>query len=74
MVTVSSLAPPYTWFAPLALMPLSVFVALIQTFVFILLSQLYISEVSHAPHDHHSAHGAEHDEYEGDELIAPVLT
>jgi hypothetical protein len=52
-------------------MPLSVFVALIQTFVFILLSQLYISEVSHAPHAHgEHAHG--HDE--GDEMIAPVLT
>ncbi|HEU4770358.1 MAG TPA: F0F1 ATP synthase subunit A, partial [Pyrinomonadaceae bacterium] len=33
MVTVSNLAPPFTWFAPIALMPLSVFVALIQTFV-----------------------------------------
>ena len=73
--TLSHLAPPYTWFAPILLMPLSVFVALIQTFVFILLSQLYISEVSHAPHDHahdHGAHGEE--EYEGDEFIAPVLT
>jgi F0F1-type ATP synthase membrane subunit a len=70
--TLSGLAPPYTWFAPVLLMPLSVFVALIQTFVFILLSQLYISEVSHAPHEHHGAHGEEH--YEGDEMIAPVLT
>src|SRR5437763_14924504 len=42
MDTVSGLAPPATWFAPILLMPLSVFVALIQTFVFILLSQLYI--------------------------------
>src|SRR5919106_705888 len=49
--TLSHLAPPATWFAPILLMPLSVFVALIQTFVFILLSQLYLSEVSHAPHD-----------------------
>jgi F-type H+-transporting ATPase subunit a len=72
--TLSGLAPPYTWFAPILLMPLSVFVALIQTFVFILLSQLYISEVSHAPHHHeHGAHGAE-EEFEGDEYIAPVLT
>jgi len=51
---------------------LSAFVALIQTFVFILLSQLYLSEVSHAPHDAHAAHGAEHDE--SDEFIVPVLT
>jgi F-type H+-transporting ATPase subunit a len=51
--TVSSLAPPWTWIAPLALMPLSIFVSFIQTFVFILLSQLYLSEVSHAPHEEH---------------------
>lgn len=72
MLTVSYLAPPYTWFAPIALMPLSVFVALIQTFVFILLSQLYISEVSHAPHDESHEHALEHED--GDEMIAPVLT
>jgi F-type H+-transporting ATPase subunit a len=71
MVTLSGLAPPWTWFAPILLMPLSVFVALIQTFVFILLSQLYISEVSHAPHAH-GEHAHAHDE--GDEMIAPVLT
>ena len=70
--TVANLYPPFTqWLVPLPLMALSVFVALVQTFVFILLSQLYLSEVSHAPHDH--AHGAEHED-EGDELIAPVLT
>jgi F-type H+-transporting ATPase subunit a len=55
--TVSGLAPPYTWLGPLALMPLSIFVAFIQTFVFILLSQLYLSEVSHAPHEEHADHG-----------------
>ncbi len=70
--TLSGLAPPWTWPAPILLMPLSVFVALIQTFVFILLSQLYISEVSHPPHEAHGAHGEEH--YDGDEYIAPVLT
>ena len=69
--TVANLAPPYSqWLVPLPLMGLSVFVALVQTFVFILLSQLYLSEVSHASHEH------AHDEApgEGDELIAPVLT
>jgi F-type H+-transporting ATPase subunit a len=71
--TVANLAPPYTqWLLPLPLMGLSVFVALVQTFVFILLSQLYLSEVSHAPHDAHAAHGVEHDE--SDEFIVPVLT
>lgn len=72
MATVAYLAPPITFIAPIFLMPLSVFVALIQTFVFILLSQLYLSEVSH-PHEEHAEHGA-HDEDEDDELIAPVLT
>jgi F-type H+-transporting ATPase subunit a len=68
--TVVNLAPPWSqWVVPLPLMALSVFVALVQTFVFILLSQLYLSEVSHAPHD---AHDPEH--YDGNELIAPVLT
>ena len=69
--TVAHLAPPITWFAPIALMPLSVFVAFIQTFVFILLSQLYLSEVSHPPHVAHEGH--EHT-MEDDSLIAPVLT
>jgi hypothetical protein len=45
-------------------MLLSVFVSLIQTFVFILLSQLYLSEVSHGPHDDHEEHG-EHAEISG---------
>jgi F-type H+-transporting ATPase subunit a len=70
--TVAGIAPPYTWFVLLAIMPLSVFVAFIQTFVFILLSQLYLSEVSHPPHDAHGEHG--HDENEVPELLAPVLT
>ena len=71
--TVAHLAPPYTWFAPIALMPLSVFVACIQTFVFILLSQLYLSEVSHPPHEAHG-HDDEHQQFADDDLIAPVLT
>jgi len=70
METLSQLAPPWTWPAPILLMPLSVFVALIQTFVFILLSQLYISEVSHPPHDAHEPHK----EDESEEFIVPVLT
>src|SRR5215217_7341941 len=68
--TLSGLAPPWTWFAPILLMPLSVFVALIQTFVFVLLSQLYISEVSHAPHDFHAPHSDD----ESEDFIVPVLT
>jgi len=61
--TIAHLFPPFTyWLVPVALMPLGVFVALIQTFVFILLSQLYISEVSHAPHEEHGHDHAEHGE------------
>jgi F-type H+-transporting ATPase subunit a len=68
--TIAHLAPGKTyWIVPVLLMPLSLFVAFIQTFVFVLLSQLYISEVSHPPHDPHHAH-----EEDGMEIIAPVLT
>src|SRR2546423_1966088 len=76
METVAHIAPPWSMFAVpnllilILLMPLSLFVALIQTFVFVLLSQLYLSEVSHPPHDSH-AHDGEDQELE---VIAPVLT
>ncbi len=78
--TVSGLKPGVTyWLLPVLIMPLGVFVSFIQTFVFILLSQLYLSEVSHAPHDEHSEPG-EHSAVshqvhgpEGEEL-APAVT
>ncbi len=71
--TISHLVPGITyWGVPVVLMPLSLFVAFIQTFVFVLLSQLYISEVSHPPHDEHAEHG--HAADEGMETLAPVLT
>src|SRR6267142_2474002 len=58
--TVATLFPPVTyWIVPVLLMPLGVFVAFIQTFVFVLLSQLYLSEVSHGSQDEH-AEDAEH--------------
>ena len=72
--TITHLAPPWTSFAvpnlavPL-LMALSLFIAVVQTFVFILLSQLYLSEVSHPPHNSHA-----HVEDDGMEIVAPVLT
>lgn len=69
--TIAHLAPGITqWLVPVALMPLSLFVAFIQTFVFVLLSQLYISEVSH-PHEEHEEH--EHAD-EAPEILAPALT
>lgn len=55
-VTVAGLAPPYTQIlVPVLLMPLGLFVALIQAFVFTLLSMVYLSEVSHGDHaeEHH---------------------
>ena len=73
MDSIAHLAPGVTyWLVPVLLMPLSLFVAFIQTFVFVLLSQLYLSEVSHAPHDSH----AEHEDVDdvSMELVAPVLT
>jgi F-type H+-transporting ATPase subunit a len=57
--TVAGLYPDVTHWIVFLLMPLGVFVAFIQTFVFILLSQLYLSEVSHAPHEEHAEHGAD---------------
>jgi F-type H+-transporting ATPase subunit a len=69
--SISTLRPPWTSFGvPILLMPLGLFVAFIQTFIFMFLSMVYISEVSHPPHDEHAEHG----HVEGDEIIAPVLT
>lgn len=64
---ISNLAPPYTQILlPIAIIPLAVFVAFVQTLVFTLLSMIYISEVSHAPHEHH--HGGEHSETTGEAI------
>ena len=57
--TISGLAPWTKWILPVLIMPLSLFVAFMQTFIFVLLSILYISEVSH----HHDEHG--HEGHEG---------
>jgi F-type H+-transporting ATPase subunit a len=68
--TIAHLFAPYTYFlVPVALMPLGVFVCLVQTFVFILLSQLYLSEVSHAPHEEHN-HAEEHADAAPKEALA----
>ncbi len=73
--TIANLLPPYTyWILPVFLMPLGLFVAFVQTFVFTLLSMLYIAEVSHAPHSDHGAEAEAGDEDEGGGFIAPVLT
>ena len=53
---ITGLYPPYTHLMlpiTLLLTLLAVFVAFVQTLVFTLLSMIYISEVSHPPHEHH---------------------
>ena len=75
-VNIAGLAAPWTQFVvPVFLMPLGLFVALIQTFVFTLLSMVYLSEVSHPPHDAHGHHGEqEHGEtpYAEENVVVPA--
>lgn len=59
---ITNLYPPVTQFiVPLALTGLGTFVAFVQTLVFTLLSMIYISEVSHPPHDNHDYVHETHD-------------
>ena len=62
--TITHLKAPWTSFIVpnlfiVVLILLSLFVSVVQTFVFILLSQLYLSEVSHDSHDEEHAEHAE---------------
>ena len=67
---ISGLAPPFTQFLlPVVIMPLAVFVAFVQTLVFTLLSMIYISEVSHEPHEH--VNGSDHSAATS-EAVAPT--
>ena len=69
--TISTLAPWTKWGIPVLIMPLSLFVAFMQTFIFVLLSILYISEVTHHPHDEgHGEHARGH--AEGGVVSAPA--
>jgi F-type H+-transporting ATPase subunit a len=64
---IANLFPPFTqYLLPVVLMPLAVFVAFVQTLVFTLLSMIYLSEVTHAPHDH--IHGGEHSPTTGEAI------
>jgi F-type H+-transporting ATPase subunit a len=54
--TISTLSPKGL-LLPVFVMPLSLFVAFMQTFIFVLLSIIYISEVSHHHEEHHGAEG-----------------
>lgn len=65
---ITNLYPPFTQIlVPLPLTLLAVFVAFVQTLVFTLLSMIYISEVSHPPHDNHDY---VHETHEPDPAIA----
>lgn len=69
-LNISNLAPPFTQFLlPIALLPLAVFVALVQTLVFTLLSMIYLGEVSHGHHD--EEHHAD-EEHHSDTAVAAV--
>jgi F-type H+-transporting ATPase subunit a len=64
---ITNLYPPVTQLlVPLLLTALGVFVAFVQTLVFTLLSMIYISEVTHAPHDHD--HGGVHSAETGEAI------
>ena len=69
--TIFSLSP-YGLVLPVFIMPLSLFVAFMQTFIFVLLSILYISEVSHPHEEHHGAEGAEAHHEEGGAAALPT--
>jgi F-type H+-transporting ATPase subunit a len=59
---VAGLYPPWTYIGlPAVLLILGVFAAVMQTFIFILLSMIYIGEVSDAPHDEHGGGDDSHD-------------
>jgi F-type H+-transporting ATPase subunit a len=53
---ISSLAQ---WILPVVLMPLGLLTSLVQTFIFVLLSMVYLGEVSHNSEEHHG--GTAHD-------------
>jgi F-type H+-transporting ATPase subunit a len=48
------------WIVPALLITLSLFASFMQTFIFILLSMVYLGEVSHPPHEEHGHHGEHH--------------
>jgi F-type H+-transporting ATPase subunit a len=52
------------WIVPVLIMPLGLLTALLQTFIFIVLSMVYLGEVSH--------HTEEHGEHAGSHAVAPA--
>jgi F-type H+-transporting ATPase subunit a len=70
--TISTLSPKGL-LLPVFVMPLSLFVAFMQTFIFVLLSIIYISEVSHHHEEHHGAEG-EHPNLEAEGGVITLPT
>ncbi|HVF55963.1 MAG TPA: F0F1 ATP synthase subunit A [Pyrinomonadaceae bacterium] len=67
--------PAGPWLLPVIIMPLSLFVAFMQTFIFVLLSIIYLGEVSHGSHDDHDEEGERgHAHGEGGIISAPAHT
>jgi F-type H+-transporting ATPase subunit a len=67
---ISGLFPPYTQIlVPVILIPLAIFISVVQAFVFTLLSLIYISGVTHT-HDHPNGHNDEMHVGEHGEVIA----
>ncbi len=58
--TITKLSP-WGFLLPVVIMPLSLFVAFMQTFIFVLLSILYIGEVTHDSHADHDGEGGHED-------------
>jgi F-type H+-transporting ATPase subunit a len=54
---ISSLAQ---WILPVVLMPLGLLTSVIQTFIFVLLSMVYLGEVSHHSEEHHGERAHDH--------------
>ena len=54
---ISSLAQ---WILPVVLMPLGLLTSVIQTFIFVLLSMVYLGEVSHNSEEHHGGAAQDH--------------
>ena len=54
---ISSLAQ---WILPIVLMPLGLLTSIIQTFIFVLLSMVYLGEVSHHSEEHHGERAHDH--------------
>jgi F-type H+-transporting ATPase subunit a len=82
-MTIANLAgmlglPPYftQFFVPIPIMVLGLFVAVVQAFVFSLLSMVYLGEVSHPPHEEHHAQaeatGHNEPHIETETVIAPA--